>query len=136
MSPFWYAYVDRIRPPPYEAEFDAVSFTLDADVNLRLALKAVDPDASCWRHADVVRQKTESYARLRAGKKSRTVLADALRDLDDALWRLTAAMRNCPYAKMPAPLADLAATGEAALEAVYSTAIADAEMSVQADARP
>jgi hypothetical protein len=133
VSPFWYAYVERIRPPPHDAEFDAVSFTLDADVNLRLALKAVDPDASCRRYADIVRQKAESYASLRAGKTSRTALADALRDLDDALWRLTAAMRNCPYAKMPAPLTGLKAIGEAGVEVVYSTAIGDAE--IQAGAR-
>lgn len=125
MSPFWYAYVDRIRPPVHDAEFDAVSFTLNADVNLRLALQAIDADDSCLRYADVVRQRTENYARRRMGKESPGALADALRDLDDAVWRLTSAMRNCPSAKVAAPLAGSMA-GE---EAIYSTAPADAEMS-------
>ncbi|WP_341487172.1 hypothetical protein [Pararhizobium sp. A13] len=94
-DPVWYPFLERIHPPSLDREFASVEFELAFAVNIRTALALVEATPACRRFADIAISNAASYSCLRHGGKKGEILADALRAINEALWRLATELRNC-----------------------------------------
>ena len=94
-DPVWYSFLERVHPPALDREFDSIEFELAFAVNIRTALALVEATPACRRLADMAISNAVNYSCLRHGGKKGEILADALRAIDEALWRLITELRNC-----------------------------------------
>ncbi|CAN7672307.1 hypothetical protein LJR238_005347 [Pararhizobium sp. LjRoot238] len=94
-DPVWYPFLERIHPPSPDREFASIEFELAFAVNIRTALALVEATPACRRFADIAISNAVNYSCLRHGGKKGEILADALRAINEALWRLTTELRNC-----------------------------------------
>ncbi|MFT4183067.1 MAG: hypothetical protein QM636_14240, partial [Rhizobium sp.] len=65
MNKDWKAYLDQMNPPGAVADFSAAAFSLQIAVNVRFALKRVEPSPECRYHAERVITAAEIYGRAR-----------------------------------------------------------------------
>lgn len=93
MIPKWQVFLNRSHAPGAVADFSAAAFALDAAVNLRLALKLVNPTKECIARAEEVYERAQAYGNLR--EASSKLVTDAERDLAGALRSLSNEMRSC-----------------------------------------
>jgi hypothetical protein len=93
MIPQWLALLKRTYPPGAVTSFSAAAFELTAAVNLRLALRLIQPTAECLARAEEVYERATLYGELREAGSASTVNAE--RQLADALKLLTAEMGAC-----------------------------------------
>ncbi|CAN7562470.1 hypothetical protein LJR255_004009 [Pararhizobium sp. LjRoot255] len=94
-DPIWYSLLERIHPPSLDREFASIEFELAFAVNIRTALALVEATPACRRFADIAISNAVNYSCLRHGGQKGRILADALRAVDEALWRLITELRNC-----------------------------------------
>lgn len=94
-DPVWYSFLERIHPPSLDREFVPIEFELAFAVNIRTALALVEATPACRRFADIAISNAVNYSCLRHGGKKGALLTDALRAINEALWRLTTELRSC-----------------------------------------
>jgi hypothetical protein len=99
MIPLWQVFLNRLRPPGAIQNFSAAAFELQAAVNLRLALKLIEPTAECLARSQDVSACVEEYGELRESA-STALFPESEKALADALRLLAIEMKNCePAAK-------------------------------------
>jgi hypothetical protein len=94
LRPLWYTFLDRTRPPGATLDFSKAAFTLQVAVNLRVALKIVEPTPHCLFLADQVLARAKEYGDIRVlGAADPFSIAEAA--LDEALGLLIVEMKYC-----------------------------------------
>lgn len=100
MSKYWKPYLDQVHPPGAVAGFSAAAFALQAAVNVRFALKFVEPTPECRYHAERVITAAEIYSRAR--EQGLTLpFSDAEKELAEAVTLFAIELEYCPSASRP-----------------------------------
>lgn len=94
-DPSWCLFLERIHPTSLDEEFTTIEFELAFAINIRAVLRLVEATPACRRFANVVISNAVNYSRLRHGRRSTGVLADAQRAIDEALWRFITELGSC-----------------------------------------
>lgn len=100
MNKDWKTYLDQMNPPGAVADFSAAAFALQIAVNVRFALKRVEPSPECRYHAERVITAAEIYSRVR--EQGLTLpFSDAEKELAEAVTLFAIELEYSPSASRP-----------------------------------
>lgn len=100
MLPSWYKFIEPLSPSlRLEADFDSVTYLLQAAVNVRRAVSLVEPSLYCLKLAEDVLAQATAYGYSRVAAANEKAAADAARALNESLWRLVSEMVACSERK-------------------------------------
>ena len=100
MLPSWYRYIEPLSPTlRLEADFDSTTYLLQAAVNIRRAVRLVEPSLYCLKLAEDVLGHATAYGYSRDAAANEKAVADAARALDESIWRLLSEMVACSERK-------------------------------------
>lgn len=89
----WQVFLNRAHPPGAVKNFSATEFALETAVNLRLAVKLINPTLECLDRAEDVYERAKAYGELREAGSG--LVTEAERELAHAQTLLTIEMRLC-----------------------------------------